>query len=42
MPFERAELLYASGRVDDALPWYRTLAYDLVYTAGAGARRRIH
>jgi tetratricopeptide (TPR) repeat protein len=31
--FARAELLYALGRMDEALRWYRALSYDLIYQA---------
>lgn len=37
--FARAELLYQLGREDDALPWYRSLAYDLLYTGPAELRQ---
>jgi Predicted integral membrane protein len=36
--FARPELLYQLGREDEALPWYRTLAYDLLYTGPAELR----
>ena len=37
--FARAELLYELGRYEDALPWYRALAYrDFLYTAPAHLR----
>jgi tetratricopeptide (TPR) repeat protein len=36
--FARAELLYELGREDEALPWYRSLAYDLLYTGPAELR----
>jgi serine/threonine protein kinase/tetratricopeptide (TPR) repeat protein len=36
--FARPELLYQLGREDEALPWYRSLAYDLLYTAPAELR----
>jgi tetratricopeptide (TPR) repeat protein len=36
--FARAELLYELGRHQDALPWYRALSYDLLYTAPAHLR----
>jgi tetratricopeptide (TPR) repeat protein len=31
--FARAELLYEVGRSDEALRWYRSLTYDLLYNA---------
>jgi tetratricopeptide (TPR) repeat protein len=31
--FARAELLYQLGRMDEALRWYRSLTYDLLYNA---------
>jgi tetratricopeptide (TPR) repeat protein len=31
--FARAELLYKSGRMDEALRWYRSLSYELLYNA---------
>jgi serine/threonine-protein kinase len=31
--FARAELLYKVGRTDEALRWYRSLTYDLLYNA---------
>jgi tetratricopeptide (TPR) repeat protein len=37
--FARAELLYELGREDEALPWYRSLAYDLLYTGPAELRQ---
>jgi tetratricopeptide (TPR) repeat protein len=36
--FARAELLYELGRHGDALPWYRALSYDFLYTAPAHFR----
>jgi DNA-binding SARP family transcriptional activator/TolB-like protein len=36
--FARPELLYELGREDEALPWYRSLAYDLLYTGLAELR----
>ena len=36
--FARAELLNELGRDDEALPWYRSLAYDLLYTGPAELR----
>jgi tetratricopeptide (TPR) repeat protein len=36
--FARPELLYRLGREDEALPWYRSLAYDLLYTGPAELR----
>src|SRR5947208_3033139 len=36
--FARAELLYQLGRLDEAIPWYRALTYDLLYTAPAHLR----
>jgi DNA-binding SARP family transcriptional activator/TolB-like protein len=36
--FARAELLYELGRQEEALPWYRSLTYDLLYTAPAHFR----
>ena len=36
--FARAELLYELGRYEDALPWYRAMSYDLLYTAPAHLR----
>jgi tetratricopeptide (TPR) repeat protein len=36
--FARPELLYQLGREDEALPWYRSLAYDLLYTGPAELR----
>jgi tetratricopeptide (TPR) repeat protein len=36
--FARAELLHELGRQADALPWYRSLTYDLLYTAPAHLR----
>jgi DNA-binding SARP family transcriptional activator/TolB-like protein len=36
--FARAELLYELGRHGDALPWYRPLSYDFLYTAPAHFR----
>jgi serine/threonine-protein kinase len=36
--FARPELLYELGREDEALPWYRSLAYDLLYTGPAELR----
>jgi tetratricopeptide (TPR) repeat protein len=36
--FARAELLYELGRHDDALPWYRALSYDFLYTGPAHLR----
>jgi tetratricopeptide (TPR) repeat protein len=37
--FARPELLYQLGREDEALPWYRSLAYDLLYTGPAELRQ---
>jgi tetratricopeptide (TPR) repeat protein len=37
--FARAELLNQLGREDEALPWYRSLAYDLLYTGPAELRQ---
>lgn len=37
--FARAELLYELGQEDEALPWYRSLAYDLLYTGPAELRQ---
>jgi DNA-binding SARP family transcriptional activator/TolB-like protein len=37
--FARPELLYELGREDEALPWYRSLAYDLLYTGPAELRQ---
>jgi DNA-binding SARP family transcriptional activator/TolB-like protein len=31
--FARAELLYQLGRMDEAVRWYRSLTYDLLYNA---------
>jgi tetratricopeptide (TPR) repeat protein len=36
--FARAELLYQLGRYAEALPWYRALSYDFLYTAPAHLR----
>jgi serine/threonine-protein kinase len=36
--FARAELLYELGREEEAIPWYRVFAYDLLYTAPAHLR----
>jgi Tetratricopeptide repeat len=36
--FARAELLYERGRHEDALPWYRALSYDFLYTGPAHLR----
>jgi tetratricopeptide (TPR) repeat protein len=36
--FARAELLYELGRHEDALPWYRALSYDFLYTGPAHLR----
>ena len=36
--FARAELLYELGRLEEAIPWYRVLAYDLLYTGPAELR----
>ena len=36
--FARPELLYQLGREDEALPWYRSLTYDLLYTGPAELR----
>jgi tetratricopeptide (TPR) repeat protein len=36
--FARAELLYELGRYEDALPWYRAMSYDFLYTAPAHLR----
>jgi tetratricopeptide (TPR) repeat protein len=36
--FARAELLYQLGRYAEALPWFRTLSYDLLYTGPAHLR----
>ena len=36
--FARAELLYELGRLEEAIPWYRVFAYDLLYTAPAHLR----
>jgi tetratricopeptide (TPR) repeat protein len=36
--FARAELLYELGREEEAIPWYRVYAYDLLYTAPARLR----
>lgn len=36
--FARAELLYELGRSEEAVPWYRALTYDLLYTAPAHLR----
>jgi tetratricopeptide (TPR) repeat protein len=36
--FARAELLHELGRDDEAIPWYRVFAYDLLYTAPAHLR----
>jgi DNA-binding SARP family transcriptional activator/tetratricopeptide (TPR) repeat protein len=37
--FARPELLYQLGREDEALPWYRSLAYDVLYTGPAELRQ---
>ena len=37
--FARPELLYELGREDEALLWYRSLAYDLLYTGPAELRQ---
>jgi DNA-binding SARP family transcriptional activator/TolB-like protein len=37
--FARPELLYQLGREDEALPWYRSLAYDFLYTGPAELRQ---
>jgi tetratricopeptide (TPR) repeat protein len=37
--FARPELLYELGREDEALPWYRALAYDLLYSGPAELRQ---
>jgi tetratricopeptide (TPR) repeat protein len=37
--FARAEILYQLGREDEALPWFRSLAYDLLYTGPAELRQ---
>jgi len=37
--FARAELLYQLGHEDEALPWYRSLAYELLYTGPAELRQ---
>ncbi|HZN97819.1 MAG TPA: protein kinase [Gemmatimonadales bacterium] len=36
--FARPELLYELGREDEALPWYRSFTYDLLYTGPAELR----
>jgi len=36
--FARAELLYELGRIDEALRWYRSLSYDLLYNAASHYR----
>ena len=36
--FARAELLYELGRHEEALPWYRAMAYDFLYTGPAHLR----
>ena len=36
--FARAELLYERGGYEDALPWYRALSYDFLYTGPAHLR----
>jgi len=36
--FARAELLYELDRHREALPWYRALSYDFLYTAPAHLR----
>jgi tetratricopeptide (TPR) repeat protein len=36
--FARAELLYQLGRMDEAMRWYRSLTYDLLYNAPAHYR----
>ena len=36
--FARAELLYELGRYEEALPWYRAMSYDFLYTAPAHLR----
>jgi tetratricopeptide (TPR) repeat protein len=36
--FARAELLYELGRLEEAIPWYRVFAYDLLYNAPAHLR----
>jgi len=37
--FARAELLHQLAREDEALQWYRSLAYDLLYTGPAELRQ---
>jgi DNA-binding SARP family transcriptional activator/TolB-like protein len=37
--FARAELLHQLGRDDEALAWYRSLSYDLLYTGPAEFRQ---
>jgi serine/threonine-protein kinase len=37
--FARAELLHQLGRDDEALAWYRSLSYDLLYTGPAELRQ---